>query len=401
MIQYILSKILTIFVFLIIFTIIVVSHEFGHFLLGRLNGIKVKEFAIGMGPVIFKKKLKSTILKIHLLPIGGACMFDSDEFLFQSDLKKEIKEINEDDSLTDDEKKEAIEELKEEFAKEIEDDEETKDLPGGKFQDASIWGRIATALAGPIFNFITGYLFCILIVWHYGQDLPVVYDVNEGMPAYEAGIRAGDTIKSIDNKAVYLWREVSLNSMMSYGDPMKIKYEREGQTYETVIYPEYDEGSGRYYLGLIGGGAYIECNNLSVFKYTYCEIRFMVNAIYKSLAHMSKGNVSVDDFAGPVGIANIVDDTIQEASPYGSFAVVMHVINLIVLLSINLGIMNLLPFPALDGGRLIFLFIELITRKKVPADKEGIIHLIGFALLFIFMIVVFFNDISHIVKSFM
>lgn len=399
--QYFLSKLLTVLVFLIIFTVIVVSHEFGHFLIGRLNGIKIKEFAIGMGPVIFKKKLKSTILKIHLLPIGGACIFDSDEYLFDSEIKKLVNDVKADDSLTDEEKEIEINEIIKQYEAET-DDEETKDLPGGKFSSASVWGRIATVLAGPFFNFITGYIFCLFIVWFCGQDLPVVYDVNEGYPAEEAGIMPGDTILSIDNQKIYLWREISLDSILSYGDPMKVKYERDGVVYDTVLYPKYSEESGRYYLGLVGGGEFIECNNLSVFKYTYCEIRFMVKSVYKSLAHITKkGKASVDDFAGPVGIANVVDNTIEEAKPYGSFVVILNIVNLIVLLSINLGIMNLLPFPAIDGGRLIFLLIELITGKKVPADKEGLVHLIGFVLLFIFMIVIFFNDISHIVKGFM
>lgn len=406
MLQYILSKVFTIIVFLIIFTIIVVSHEFGHYLLGRLNGIRVNEFAIGMGPVIFKKKLKSTILKIHLLPIGGACIFDSDDAMFSNSLdatdEDEDDNKNSDNFIEENDSTSFSENIKTTSSKEMEeDDDETKDLPGGKFQNAPLWGRIATVLAGPIFNFITAYIFCLFIVWFCGEDLPVLYDVTDGYPAQEAGLQAGDVITKIENHKVYLWREVSIASMLNYGEAVNVEYERDGVKYSAEITPKYNEENDRYYFGFVGGGEYISCDNLSVFKYTFYEMRYMVFSVFKGLAHLTSENGSMDDLAGPVGIANVIDDTIEVTSTYGTFTVFLNLLNIVVLLSVNLGIMNLLPFPAIDGGRLVFLLFELVTGKRVPPDKEGIVHLIGFILLFALMLVVFFNDISHIVKNFM
>lgn len=406
MLQIILSKLLTIIVFFIIFTIIVVSHEFGHFLVGRLNGIRVNEFAIGMGPVIFKKRLKSTVLTIHLLPIGGACVFYSDDITMGGDFKDDeddkyddeqddTQNGNEDDSQIKAESKEALD-----TAMEEPEDEYTKGLPGDKFGKAPIWGRIATVLAGPFFNFITAYLMCVFMVWFCGQDLPIVNGVVEGYPAYEAGIQKGDKIVKINGDNIYLWRDVSLISMMNYGEPLNIVYERDGQKYQAQIIPQYDPKDDRHYIGFSGGQSYVECNNLSVFKYSYYEERYWFLATFKSLGYLFKGHGSMDDFSGPVGIATVIDDTIENTRPMGMFVVILNIVNIATLLSVNIGILNLLPFPAIDGGRLMFLLFELITGKKVPPDKEGLVHLAGFVILFIFMIIVFFNDIWRVVGRF-
>lgn len=383
MISVLLQKIVTIIVFLIIFTVIVVSHEFGHFLLGRLNGIKVREFAIGMGPVIFKKRLKSTVFKIHLLPLGGACVFDSDDIVLSAG--ESVSENEENDYKSPEEEAE---------------DEFLKSLPGDKFQKAPIWGRIATVFAGPLFNFIVAYILCIFLVWFCGQDLPVVMDVSKGLPAEAAGIQAGDVITKINNQKVYLWREISINSMMNAGEPISIVYERDGREYATILTPEFDENDNRFYMGLIGGGEALRCNNISVFKYSLLEVRYWLIATYKSLVYIFSGQGSMNDVSGPVGVAEVIDDTIVETAPFGWFTVLLNLVNITVLLCVNLGVINLLPFPAIDGGRLLFLFFELITGKRVPPEKEGFVHLIGIVILFVFMIFVFFNDIMRVISKF-
>lgn len=395
MLEYLLSKLLTIIVFLIVFTVIVVSHEFGHFLLGRLNGIRINEFAIGMGPTIFKKRLKSTILKIHLLPIGGACVFASDDPMMGGGYEDE-EELSEMSDSSDDRANILDDDISEDG--ELSDADYVKTLPGDKFQNASIWGRIATVIAGPLFNILLAYILSLFVVWFTGENLPTLYSVTEGYPAAEAGLQKGDTILKINNERVYLWREVSLISMMNSGETLDIVYERDGQKYTTTLTPKYSEEDDRYYIGFTGGGNFIKCNNLSVFKYSYCEVRFWLKATYKSLGIMLHGKGSMDDLSGPVGIATVIDDTIEESSDYGVFYVVLNMVNIAVLLSVNLGVINLLPFPAIDGGRLIFLLFELITRKKVPPEKEGLVHLIGFVLLFALMIIVFFNDIMRIFR---
>lgn len=359
------STIGTIVAFIIIFTVVVVAHEYGHFIIGKLNGIKANEFSVGMGPAIFKKQLKSTRLVIRLLPIGGACVFEGEDGNYESETEN-------------DEVKKAVE---------------------GSFNAASVWGRIATVFAGPLFNIILAYFLSIFICWFCGQDLPVIYSVTENMPAEAAGIQAGDTIIKINNERIYLWREISVISMMSSGKPMNITYERDGQRYDTVLTPTFSEEENRYYIGFTGGGNFVECNNISVFKYSWYEVRYWLITTVRSLGYMVSGRASKEDISGPVGIATVIDDTIEETSQYGFFTVFLNMVNITVLLSINLGVLNLLPIPALDGGRLLFLFIEVLRGKPVPPDKEGIVHFVGFVLLMVLMAFVFFNDIMRIVHG--
>lgn len=457
--------------FIIIFTVIVVSHEFGHYLIGRLNGIGVEEFTIGMGPAIFKKKGKHTTFAIRLFPIGGACIFkgmgmsdESDDETFeelnsrleelsgrlaqfddtldadmsddelaeaeitQAEIAEEIKKIEAEIKAVKKEIKEKAEEavndievyedgyvmpikaseVREKYKGEIEAAEAvmdsdadmevdgvvvaTDDYKAIAFNEAPVWARISTVAAGPIFNVILAFLFSIFLCWFCGSDRAELVDVMDGYPAQAAGLQAGDVITRIDNQKIYLWREISVCSMLNYGETFEIEYERDGQRHVTTITPQFDEETNRYYIGFIGGNIPVECKDLSVFKYSLIEVRYWLITTYRSLLFMFSGHASVNDLSGPVGIATVIDDTIEETSQYGVFTVILNLVNITVLLSVNLGVFNVLPFPALDGGRLVLLFIEAVTGKKVPADKEGLFHFIGFVLLMILMVVVLFND---------
>lgn len=362
------SPLLTIISFILIFTVVVVSHEFGHYLIARLNGIKVNEFSIGMGPAIFRKKGKMTTFVIRLLPIGGACIFEG-----------------EDGNVS----------LPEEGKEDAQHAEIKKSLEAKNFNDAPVWSRIASVFAGPIFNIILAYLLALFIVWFCGADLTTVGSVMEGYPAEAAGIQAGDRITKIDGHTTHLWREVMIYSYMNDGSDMTIEYSRNGEKFTTTLTPRYSQEEGRYYIGFSGGADYIKCSNLRVFKYSWFEVRYWLVATVESLKYMVTGHAKLDDLAGPVGVANIIDDTIEETKPLGAFTVLLNMMNIAVLLSVNLGVLNLLPVPALDGGRLIFLFIEAISGRKLPPEKEGLVHLIGFVLLMILMIVVLFNDIGR------
>lgn len=363
------SPVLTIVSFILIFTVVVVSHEFGHYLIARLNGIKVNEFSIGMGPALFKKKGKMTTFVIRLLPIGGACIFEGEDGVIALPA--------------------------EEDGTDPQTAEMKKSLEAKNFNDAPVWSRIASVFAGPVFNIILAYLLALFIVWFCGADLTTVGSVMEGYPAEAAGIQAGDVITKIDGHATHLWREVMVYSYMNDGKEMKIEYSRDGQKYTTSLTPKYSEEDGRRFIGFSGGADYIKCNNLRVFKYSWYEVRYWLVATVESLKYMVTGHAKLDDLAGPVGVANIIDDTIEETAPMGGFTVLLNMMNIAVLLSVNLGVLNLLPIPALDGGRLLFLIFEAVSGRKLPPEKEGIVHLIGFVLLMILMIVVLFNDIGR------
>jgi len=355
--------VVTIIVFVLIFSIVVISHELGHFLLAKMNGIHVIEFSVGMGPTILKKQGKETLYTLKLLPIGGACMFEGEDGL--------VSENNKDENGN------AIE-------------------VQGSFQNANVWGRISTVFAGPFFNLILAFLLSLIIVGFGYADKPVVQKVTEGYPAETAGIQAGDTIIRVNGERIRLYREVSLISYANRGETLEIEYERDGERHTTEIKPVYEQETGRYYIGLMGAGEYVQCKGLQVFQYGYYEVRYWLISTFKSLGMMFQGQVKADDLAGPVGIAQVIGDAIEETKPLGLPTVVLTMINIAILLSVNLGVLNLLPLPALDGGRLVFLLIEVVRGKPVPPEKEGMVHFAGFVLLMMLMVFVLYNDIMRL-----
>lgn len=342
--------------FIIIFCVIVVSHEFGHFIIAKKNGIHVVEFFIGMGPTLFSFVKGDTKYSLKLLPIGGACVFEGEDGL----------------------------------------ETENGELSEGAFPKAPVWARFATVLAGPLFNFITAYLMAIIIVWACGVSLPVVADVTEGGQAQAEGMQAGDVIKEMNGKNIHLWDQVYLFSFTNQGEPVDIVYERGGEEYSITIQPQFSQEDNRYYLGLLGVGEYQKCSVPQVFQYAFYSMEYWVQYTFKSLSMLVQGQLTKDDVSGPVGMVMMVDETYDAVKDTGMVNVILTMINIALLLSVNLGILNLLPLPALDGGRLVFLLIEAIRGKPIPPEKEGMVHLGGMMALMLLMVLVLFNDISKI-----
>ena len=216
--------------FVLIFGLVVIAHEFGHFLLAKMNGIRVIEFAVGMGPKLLHFKKGETEYCLRLLPIGGACVFDNEDELGGA---------------------------------------ADKTYEEGSFPAANVWARISTVVAGPIFNFILGFLLAIVIVWFSGSDRPVVNGVMEGYPMEEAGLQAGDVITHMNGERIYLAREIYINTYVNKGKTMEVTYERDGQSYDITVTPKYNEEEDRYLIGLQGYGEYVDCKNANVFPYTY------------------------------------------------------------------------------------------------------------------------------------
>ncbi len=348
----------TIILFLIIFSIVVISHEFGHFLIGKRNGIRVMEFAVGMGPTILSFRRGETKYSLKLLPIGGACMFDGDDGIGAED--GQIDEHS--------------------------------------FLSASVGARIAAVAAGPIFNFLLAFVFSLIIVAFNGSDKPVIQKITESSAAEEAGILAGDEIVRIDGERIRIYREVSLISALNRGEPMEIQVRRGDTVLDMTLTPRYSEQDGRYYIGFTGMGEHFDCNPAQVFQYGLYEVRYWVKATYRSLLMLIRGQAAKEDVSGPIGIAQFVGDTYEEAKPYGISSIIFTMMNIIVLLSVNLGILNLLPLPALDGGRLVFMFIEVVRGKPISPEKEGMVHFAGLVVFMILMVFVMYNDIMKIIR---
>lgn len=355
----------TIIVFILVFGVVVIAHELGHFLIAKLNGIRVVEFAIGMGPVVKAFTAGDTRYVLRLLPIGGACMFEGEDGVYSDDR----------------EKGEAQEDL--------------PSAPRGAFNDAKVWARIATVFAGPFFNIILAFLLSLVIVGFSGEVLPRVVALTEGYPAQEAGMREGDMITKLNGQRVYLREEVIMGSYLNRGEPVSLEYERDGKRYTTTITPRYSEEDNRYYIGFSVGEP-VKCRGWDLIKYGACEVRYWLQTTVKSLFMLVQGRLSANDLSGPVGIAVMIDETIEEAKPYGVPTIVLTMINFAVLLSVNLGVMNLLPLPALDGGRLLFLLLEVVRGKPIPPEKEGMVHFVGFVALMMLMVFVFYNDLTKI-----
>ena len=190
-----------------------------------------------------------------------------------------------------------------------------------------------------------------------------------------------------------------LISSLNQGEDMEITYERGGERRVTTLSPRYSENDKRYYMGITSGGEYLKCNPLQVFQYGFYEVEYWVKITYKSLRMLVMGQVSKDDVSGPVGIAQLVGESYDQAEKnYGTSYAILTMLEIVVLLSVNLGIMNLLPIPALDGGRLVFMLVEVARGKPVPPEKEGMVHFAGLVVLMVLMVFIMYNDIMRLVR---
>ncbi len=342
---------------ILIFGVIIAFHEFGHFVVAKINHVGVTEFAIGMGPAIFSFQKKETKYSIRLLPIGGYCLM-----------------VGEDEVVEEE----------------------------NSFSTKSVWQRICIVLAGPVFNFILAFIFSIVLIHFTGCDPAKLQYVAEGSAAEDAGIVAGDKIIRINGGRIYNYRELLL--YMQVNDPSKpleLTMEREsGERYTVTVTPRLND-KGEYKIGVASG--YVKSSGiLNDMAYAGLELRYWLKATVTSLRMIVTGKVKSKDIMGPVGVGGAINDVIEEVKEESEtkkeavINVLLNLLNWCILLSVNLGVMNLLPIPALDGGRLLFLLIEAVRRKRIPADKEMIVNLVGFVLLICLMVVVFFNDIRNV-----
>lgn len=336
---------------ILMFSFIIIFHELGHFLLAKKNGIRVNEFCLGLGPTIVGFTKGETKYSLKLLPFGGACMMEGE-------------------------------------------DEDSSDERA--FNQKSVWARMAVVFAGPAFNFILAFLMAIIVIAVAGFDRPVVADVMEGYPAAEAGLQAGDTITELNGKNIHLYREVSIYTYLHADEEIEVEYLRDGKNYSCTLIPQYDEESGRYLFGIYGSSMRERGNVFQVLQYSVYEVKYWICTTLESLKMLVTGQVSFNELSGPVGIVKSIGDTYDEVKTGGFLLIILNLLNYSIMLSANLGVMNLLPLPALDGGRLFFLIVEAIRRKRVNPEHEGMVHFAGLVLLMLLMVVVMFNDIRKL-----
>ncbi len=452
---------MNIIVALLIFTVIVVIHEFGHFLLAKKNGVGVPEFSVGMGPriITFAKTEKGLKIKLFcsqkefekredwqevtkyswkLLPIGGSCAM-----------------VGED---------------------EVNDAEDS-------FNQKGVWARFSIVFAGPFFNFILAFVFSIIILSYSGIDFPIIRAIYNNQPASDSGLEVGDKVKSINGHKITIGREINtyvqlhpldgsevkveverngevktftidphfqtylfgfsypteeksdakisavtegkafdkagikkddivkkingkpvnnagdlstvMNEVNQTGDDVVFEVERDGEMLDFTVTPE------KYETNTLGFNAAFDEKGgspLQVIGYSFIEVKYWIVTTVASLGQLVTGKLSMNDVSGPVGIVNFVGDAIDQSKDFGIATVIMQILYMSVLLSANLGVMNLLPLPALDGGRLLFIIIEALRGKPIDREKEGYVHFGGFIILMAFMIFVMYNDIIKIIK---
>lgn len=343
------GKIWPIFFAILFFGIIIALHEFGHFSTAKLFKIKVNEFSIGMGPALFKKNRGETLYALRLLPIGG----------FVS----------------------------------LEGEDETSEDPRA-FGNQKAWKRFIVIAAGAVLNIILGLvLIAVMLILSGSAPTTTVSDVTEDMYTAETGVQTGDKIISIDGTRVHSARDLYYCLYRNNDGKFDIVLKRDGEklTFEQmeVIY-DMEQG----FCSFIVGSEKVSA--LNIIPGAVKETLSMTKMIWLSLIDMIGGNYGMDELSGPVGTIGIVADTASDAVNSADYA---SIIFMLAFITVNIGLVNLLPLPALDGGRLLFIAIECIFRKPVPKKFEAIVHAAGLVLLLLLMAFITFNDISNLIKG--
>ena len=355
---------ISIIVTLLIFTIIVVVHEYGHFIAARKNGILVEEFAVGMGPKIIGWQRGDTLYTIRALPIGGYC-----------------KMMGMEDDGANDER---------------------------SFNSKKVWQRMTVIIAGVVMNFLLAVVLAAILISSTVLQTTNIMEVVPGSPAEVAGIMPGDRLVRIDGRRVHSFEYISHHLARSAGEPVDIVVRRSGANQSVNLTPNFE--NGRFMMGVrleikaglfIGGADNIAtAGPLETLRAAWGLSMYSVTLVLDGLSMLVNRQVGIGDLAGPIGVGQVVDTQLQAAaqSPAPVRAAFLFSVNMALLLSANLAVLNLLPLPALDGGRLIFLIIEGVRRKPLPPEKEGWIHMAGFVLVLGLALLVAFNDILRIVS---
>lgn len=345
---------------LLIFGIIVTVHEFGHFICAKLSNIKVLEFSIGMGPKLFQRRKGETAYSLRALPVGGYCAMAGE------------------DAATDDER---------------------------GFRNAKLWKRMLVLVAGAGMNFVLGFVLLVAMVCMM-TDVPTTIvsgfagtkddagNITYTAKSYETGLRDGDVIVSMDGTTIFSVLDLNYMFATTKLKSHELVVKRDGKRVTLPAVEFYNPNSGG---DLDFGLDYKSKNPLTVTKSAGEFFMSMGHLVGMSLKQMVTGKLSKDDVSGPVGVVSAINETAQESE--SALDAIFNMIYMAALITINVGIFNLLPIPGLDGGRLLFCFIELIRRKPVKPEHEGYVHLAGMVLLFGVMIFATYNDIARLIAE--
>jgi len=344
------TTLINIIVFILVLGAIVFVHEFGHFIFAKKNGVYVYEFSIGMGPKLISKKKNETEYSIRLLPIGGFCSLAGEDLEY----------------------------------------DKSKKVPKKKqLQNKKWWQRFLILVFGPVNNFIFALiiLFIISLIWGSTTMNPVISEVEKDSPSEKAGLEKGDKIMYINNNKVVTSDDITLYLAINNKSYSTFIVQRDENTLIIKVKPEKIEkdGSITYHYGI----AFRQKTTkgfINACKYTIKKFLSLFKQMWVTIVALFTGNIKLNQLSGPVGIYEVVGESRKTGG-------ISSILFIMAYLSLNIGFVNLLPIPALDGGHILFILIELIKGSPVDTETENKFHTIGFILLMLLMLVITIKDV--------
>lgn len=351
---------LYIIVAIVMFGLLIAVHEFGHFFTAKLFGVRVNEFAIGMGPAILQKEKGETLYSLRILPVGGYCAMEGED----------------------------------------EDSEDPR-----AFGRAAAWKQLIILAAGAAMNFLVGFLLVLAVFSQStGFARAAIAGLNEGFGVENCGLQAGDIVYSVDGQRIYYYSNLS-TMLGRAGDEIEWVVERGGEKVKLTTYMPLQEvtlenGQTTYQRGLLIGAVQEPANLFNIIRYSWYGTLDFVRLVRFGLADLISGAVGVKDLSGPVGIVGMMSEVGSQSA--SAQAALINVTYFAAMIAVNLAVMNMLPVPALDGGRIFFLLLNSVLyalfRKKIKPEYEGYVHLAGLALLLCLTVTVTVSDVSKLLS---
>ncbi len=351
---------------LLLFSVIIFVHELGHFLVAKACGVRVNEFAMGMGPKLLSWGKKETCYSIRLFPFGGFCAMEGE-------------------------------------------DEDSNDPHA--FNNKKVWQRILVVIAGVAMNFLLAYLVLVIALGCFSPantasgdvlyGTTTIFDLSEDSLSYQTGLREQDTVIGINGRSVVTTQDMLMFMQSDEDGVLEMTVRRNGEKMilPAVAFPLTQTEDGVRYLQYDFVLEGVEPTVWNTFTYAAKTEWSHVTTVWWSLVDIVSGKYGLNELAGPVGTVDIIGDMVEQAATTVQKEDIYSLLMMFSLICVNVGVMNLLPLPALDGGRLVFLLFEAIFRRPVPQKFEGMVHFIGLALLLLLMLLITFNDVFRLIQG--
>ena len=383
------SFIITLLAAVFVFSAVIAIHEFGHFAVAKLCGVQVNEFSIGMGPVLLKKMHHGTQYSLRALPVGGFVALEGEESPESQQAEGEERSDLEEQPLS---QRSGADSSPNGGAL---NGEEVSQPTGKPLNEAPVWQRALIMAAGACMNFLLGFVVMAIVLTAQNEPITsrVIYAVEDGALCGQTGLEAGDKVLAVNGRRCFVANDMLYELMRTEDYSASFTVLRDGKKVELpcVQFDTWQDEDGETHMSL-GFTVYgIRKTPVNVIKEAWNSVLYYGRIIFTSLMDLLRGRESINDLSGPVGIVT----AIGQAASYGW----QDLLELLALITVNVGIFNLLPFPALDGGKVVFLLIEGVTGHAVPEKIQSGLTLAAFALLFALMIFATYNDIVRLVTG--